>query len=81
MNGIFLCKSSHTSINFFLLKIVGSSILFIHDEFKSGIHLIDFGKIRELPKHMQITHTDMWVEGNHEDGYIIGIASPIKIIN
>ncbi len=41
--------------------------------------MIDFGKTRPLPTDVQITHDRSWQEGNHEDGYLIGINSLIWI--
>lgn len=41
--------------------------------------MIDFGKTRSLPLNMQITHNRKWIDGNHEDGYLIGIQSLIDI--
>jgi 1D-myo-inositol-triphosphate 3-kinase len=59
--------------------MVGSSLLFVHDNFRASIWMIDFGKTRPLPNGVQITHSDKWFEGNHEDGYLIGIQSLIDI--
>ena len=39
--------------------------------------MIDFGKTR--PTNLKLTHNDNWVEGNHEDGYLIGINNLINI--
>jgi len=64
---------------FFTHEMIGSSLLFLHDTQKAGIWMIDFGKARCLPANIQITHRDKWVEGNHEDGYLLGIESLIDI--
>jgi len=51
----------------------------VHDKNNTGIWMIDFGKTRPLPTDVQITHDRSWQEGNHEDGYLIGINSLIWI--
>ena len=65
--------------SFLFSKMIGSSLLFIHDNNRATIGIIDFGKTRMLPKHIQINHTSQWVDGNHEDGYLIGIDNLIDI--
>ena len=62
-----------------MVKLIGSSLLFVHDDKKANIWMIDFGKTRPLPGLLRITHRDRWVEGNHEDGYLIGIQNLIDI--
>jgi 1D-myo-inositol-triphosphate 3-kinase len=61
------------------LKIIGSSLLFVHDNKHANIWMIDFGKTRAVPENMEISHNKPWVDGNHEDGYLIGIQSLIDI--
>ena len=41
--------------------------------------MIDFGKTRPLSENIRITHDCEWQEGNHEDGYLIGINNLIDI--
>ena len=53
--------------------------MFIHDEEKAGIWLIDFGKTVPLPEGMTINHNSAWEVGNHEDGYLIGIDNLIEL--
>ena len=61
-------------------QFIGSSLLFIHDEEKVGIWLIDFGKTVPLPPTSKpITHNSNWEVGNHEDGYLIGIGNLIEL--
>jgi len=41
--------------------------------------MIDFAKTYPLPDGLVITHNDEWKVGNHEDGYLIGVDSLIRI--
>lgn len=61
-------------------EVIGSSLLFVHDADKANIWLIDFAKSRLLPPGVPpITHKAPWIEGNHEDGYLIGLRNLIDI--
>ncbi|XP_067140656.1 inositol-trisphosphate 3-kinase A-like isoform X2 [Centruroides vittatus] len=60
-------------------EMIGSSLLFVHDSNHASIWMIDFGKTMPLPGNIKITHKDPWVVGNHEDGYLIGIDSLVKL--
>lgn len=60
-------------------EVIGSSLLFVHDDQNAGIWIIDFAKTIPLPPNLQITHRDLWQVGNHEDGYLIGIINLIDI--
>jgi Inositol polyphosphate kinase len=53
--------------------------LFVHDKQKAGVWLIDFAKTILLPDNVNITHSNKWKVGNHEDGYLIGINNLIDI--
>jgi 1D-myo-inositol-triphosphate 3-kinase len=77
-------KEALENSNFFYShELIGSSLLFVHDSKKAsvGVWMIDFGKTRELPKGVKITHRDAWVEGNHEDGYLVGIQNLIDLFS
>lgn len=58
-------------------RFIGSSLLFVGDEKNASIWMIDFAKTTDTGK--TITHDKMWVPGNEEDGYLIGIYNLIKI--
>ena len=59
-------------------EVVGSSLLFLYDRTgHAGVTMIDFGKTSKAP--VPITHTEPWVMGNHEDGYLIGVQGVIDL--
>ncbi|KAL0176321.1 hypothetical protein M9458_028651, partial [Cirrhinus mrigala] len=58
-----------------------SSLLFVHDSSsKANIWMIDFGKTIPTPEDVQLRHDVPWVEGNREDGYLIGLTSLITLL-
>lgn len=61
------------------VKIIGSSLLFVHDLNKADVWMIDFAKTHPIPKNLTITHSKDWMIGNHEDGYLIGVDNIIRI--
>nr|XP_018897472.1 PREDICTED: uncharacterized protein LOC109030789 isoform X2 [Bemisia tabaci] len=68
--------------NFFTThEVIGSSLLFVHDEHNANVWLIDFAKTIILPHETKIDHASKWVVGNHEDGYLIGINNLIDIFS
>lgn len=62
-------------------EVIGSSLLFVHDQNNANVWLIDFAKTLILPDEMQIDHASSWVVGNHEDGYMIGVNNLIEIFS
>ncbi|XP_023289840.1 inositol-trisphosphate 3-kinase B isoform X1 [Orussus abietinus] len=61
-------------------EVVGSSLLFVHDDRNAGVWMIDFAKTLPLPQHLpRIKHDAEWQVGNHEDGYLIGVNNLIEI--
>ncbi|XP_055390332.1 uncharacterized protein LOC129619217 isoform X1 [Condylostylus longicornis] len=60
-------------------EVIGSSLLFVHDEKQANIWLIDFAKTVSLPVNYQIDHNTTWKVGNREDGYLIGINNLIEL--
>merc|ERR1712117_448423 len=56
-------------------ELIGSSLLFVHDENKASVWMIDFEKTRPTNKIMH--HDVQWTIGNHEDGYLIGLDNLI----
>lgn len=60
-------------------EVIGSSLLFVHDRNQASIWLIDFAKTVSLPNETRTTHSNEWIVGNHEDGYLIGINNLIQL--
>ena len=63
---------------YFVLKVIGSSVLLIHDSHRAGAWLIDFAKTVKSPVG-RLTHRKEWQMGNHEDGYLSGMDNLIRV--
>lgn len=72
-------RSDFIYFKFVLLQVIGSSLLFVHDQNNANVWLIDFAKTLILPPELSIDHSSEWVVGNHEDGYMIGVNNLIEI--
>lgn len=76
---LFSYSSHYLSVS---LQVIGSSLLFVHDsKGRAKVWMIDFGKTTPLPDGQELTHRASWVEGNREDGYLIGLDSLVDIIS
>jgi len=58
-------------------ELIGSSLLFVHDQNSASAWLIDFEKTR--PVSDSIKHDRVWELDNHEDGYLIGLNNLIQL--
>ncbi|KAF2349431.1 Inositol polyphosphate kinase, partial [Trinorchestia longiramus] len=61
-------------------ELIGSSLLFVHNEEDAMVWLIDFAKSIPLPDAVSVSHKVPWVEGSHEDGYLIGLENLITLM-
>lgn len=62
-------------------ELIGSSLLFVHNETKATVRMIDFAKTIPLPENVHITHRSPWSEGTHEDGYLLGLDNLIDLFS
>ncbi|XP_071539446.1 uncharacterized protein [Panulirus ornatus] len=60
-------------------ELIGSSLLFVHNETSALVRMIDFAKTIPLPENVHITHRSPWSEGTHEDGYLLGLDNLIDL--
>jgi len=72
-----------TSNTFARHEVIGSSLLFVHnqdkEEITANVWMIDFGKTHKLPHDATNDHYKKWVEGNREDGYLMGLDNMMCI--
>lgn len=61
-------------------EVVGSSILIVYDNTKTGAWMIDFAKSTQVPDGISLDHRSQWKFGNHEDGYLQGLDNLISIL-
>ncbi|XP_076021685.1 inositol-trisphosphate 3-kinase A [Genypterus blacodes] len=62
-------------------EVIGSSLLFIHDQTgKAEVWIIDFGKTTVLPEGRTLNHNVPWQEGNQEDGYLWGLDNLVQTL-
>lgn len=62
-------------------EVIGSSLLFLHDrKGQASVWMIDFGKTLPVPAHLSLHHDVNWTQGNHEDGYLIGLRHLIETV-
>ncbi|XP_038643269.1 inositol-trisphosphate 3-kinase B-like [Scyliorhinus canicula] len=63
-------------------ELIGSSLLFIHEQKgRVNIWMIDFGKTTGLPEGQSLRHDLAWVEGNREDGYLLGLDNLLSLFS
>ncbi|KAG7177568.1 Inositol-trisphosphate 3-kinase B-like [Homarus americanus] len=62
-------------------ELIGSSLLFVHNETSALVRMIDFAKTIPLPENVHITHRNPWSEGTHEDGYLLGLDNLIDLFS
>ncbi|CAL8124226.1 unnamed protein product [Orchesella dallaii] len=59
-------------------EVIGSSLLFIHDDKHAGIWMIDFAKTFYV-ENGRLSHRSKWLMGNREDGVLTGVDNIIHI--
>jgi len=60
-------------------EFIGASLLFVVDNERARVHLIDLAKTEPVPEGMQINHCSPWTPGNHEDGVLKGVESLLDL--
>ncbi|XP_058799104.1 inositol-trisphosphate 3-kinase homolog [Phymastichus coffea] len=61
-------------------EVIGSSIFMIYDDRKVGVWLIDFAKTCQVPAGCKLTHRRDWQQGNHEEGFLLGLDNLIATL-
>eukprot|EP00967_Tisochrysis_lutea_P111836 scaffold176179_cov33-Tisochrysis_lutea.AAC.2 len=60
-------------------ELIGTTLLLVADETgHAGAWMIDFGVTRG---RTQLKHDVPWINGNHEDGYLIGVRNLILLLD
>ncbi|XP_066989554.1 uncharacterized protein [Macrobrachium rosenbergii] len=62
-------------------ELIGSSLLFVHNDTSATVRMIDFAKTIPLPENVHVTHRSPWSEGTHEDGYLLGLDNLIDLFS
>jgi len=74
-----LCTALQASQFFQSHEFVGASLLFVVDNERAHVHLIDLPKTEPVPEGIQIDHCSPWMPGNHEDGVLRGVESLLNL--
>ncbi|XP_011308954.1 inositol-trisphosphate 3-kinase A isoform X2 [Fopius arisanus] len=61
-------------------EVIGSSIFMIYDDKNVGVWLIDFAKTYQVPEGKRLNHRIPWQQGNHEEGFLLGLDNLILTI-
>ncbi|ODM99325.1 Inositol-trisphosphate 3-kinase C [Orchesella cincta] len=59
-------------------EVIGSSLLFIHDDKHAGVWMIDFAKTFYV-EGAKLTHRNEWLMGNREDGVLTGVDNIVRV--
>jgi 1D-myo-inositol-triphosphate 3-kinase len=62
-------------------ELIGSSLLVVYDQRRTGVWMIDFHNTTSTIDGRTLTHVDRWQMGNHEDGYLFGLNNLIQILS
>jgi len=56
-------------------EFIGTSLLFVAHSYGASVHLIDLAKTEKVPEGTKVDHVSPWKKGNHEDGFLFGLAA------